>query len=100
MTSITSFVDGLYAVVNPWSPQQLFLFYLWLFLFTGSSVALIVSERRLTRLFAWVVNSLFSFGMLQAGIVSVAIAATHWQVALAVAALTACGSFYACRPRA
>lgn len=100
MTSITSFIDGLFAVVNPWSPQQVFLFFLWLFLFTASSVALIMSQRRVTRFCAWMVNSLFSFGMLQAGIVSVAIAATHWQVALAVAGLTAGASVYACRRRA
>ena len=89
MEWLSDFVGGLEAVVNPLSEQQLFLFFLWLLLFTGSSVALVMAERRLTRFFAWLVNSLFSFGMFQAGLVSLAIAVAYWQGTLAVALASA-----------
>ncbi|MCG8594304.1 MAG: hypothetical protein MI785_08000 [Kiloniellales bacterium] len=96
---IDEFWIGLEASLNPYSEQQLTLFFTWLVVFTTSSVALIMADRRWLRLLAWVVCTCSSFGLWQAGWITLTIATSYWPAALAVVGTTAAGSFWFGRRR-
>ena len=96
---IKEFWVGLEASVNPYSEQQIFLFFVWLVVFTAASVTVIMAERRMFRLIAWLVGTVFSFGLLQAGWITVTIAASYWPAAIAATAGTAASSIWIGRRR-
>ena len=96
---IKEFLVGLEAAVNPFSEQQIAIFFIWLVVFTASSVTLIMADRRWLRFLAWVVCTGSSFGLWQAGWITLTIATSYWPAALAVAGSTAAGSFWFGRRR-
>ncbi len=96
---IKEFLVGLEAAVNPFSEQQIAIFFIWLVVFTASSVTLIMADRRWLRVVSWAVCTCSSFGLWQAGFITLTIAFNYWPSALAVAGTTAAGSFWFGRRR-
>ncbi|MFQ5972768.1 MAG: hypothetical protein ACE5Q3_10570 [Alphaproteobacteria bacterium] len=82
------FVSDLVGRFNPNDPVNLTLFYTWLVVFTFTFMGLWRAPRRWVRLVCYVVNQAVSFGMLQAGVVTVAILFGRWREALVAGAMT------------
>lgn len=96
---LQNFWVGLEASLNPFSEQQIAIFFLWLVVFITSSVALIMADRRWLRVVAWLVCTCSSFGLWQAGWITLTIAANYWPAALAVGGTTAAGTIWIGRRR-
>jgi hypothetical protein len=96
------FVSDLVGRFNPNDPVNLTLFCLWLVVFIFTFTGLWRAPRRWIRLLCYVVNQAVSFGMLQAGVVTVAILFGRWREALVASAVTlavSCWLFADRRPR-
>jgi hypothetical protein len=85
--------------LNPYNTGNQILYYVWLVVYTFTWVAIWRSKRPWLRFLCFVVNQLFSVGILMSTIVTVAFIISFWIETLAVFIVTAAISLFLFRRR-
>jgi hypothetical protein len=85
--------------LDPFNTGNQLIYYTWLVVYTFTWVAVWRSSRPWFRFFCFLVNQLFSIGILLSTVLTVAMAARYWQASLAVFAATAAISLFIFRRR-
>jgi len=99
MTGAIDFAGDLVGRFNPADPVNLTLFFAWLVIFVFTFTGVWRARWRWVRLICYLVNQAASFIMLQAGILTLAIAFGRWREAAATALLTFIISLWLFRER-
>jgi len=99
LQTIGDYFDSLLAVVNPYSPGNIIVFFVWIVVYTYTAIAVWRSERAWVRFICFIVNQAFSIGVLNTVVSTAALAITYWQHALAVFAVTGASSLLLFRRR-
>jgi len=99
LQTIGDYFDSLLAVVNPYSPGNIIVFFVWIVVYTYTAIAVWRSERAWVRFICFIVNQAFSIGVLNTVVSTAALAITYWQHALAVFAVTGASSLLLYRRR-
>ncbi len=84
-------IDALRGIVdqfNPLSTQNLIIYFVWLFLYLITAMAIWRSSRRWIRLLAFVVNQVVSIGVLVSLINIIVPAVVLWKESIALAVVT------------
>ena len=97
--TIGDYYDSLIAVLNPYSPGNIIVFFVWIVVYTYTAIAVWRSERAWVRFVCFVVNQVFSIGVINTVAATAALAVTYWHEALAAFAVTGAGSLYLFRRR-
>ncbi|MDJ0950549.1 MAG: hypothetical protein QNJ94_16680 [Alphaproteobacteria bacterium] len=88
MALFVSAVTGVFDQLNPFNLANLILFFAWLALFTFTTVAVWRSNSAWLRLLSFLVNQVFSVGIVLSWTLTSLLAYTYWQHSLAVVAAT------------
>ena len=99
MHVVVDFAGDLVGRFDPNNPVNLTLFFAWVVTFILTFTGVWRAPQRWVRLLCYAINQIASFGMLQAGILTVAIIYGHWREAIAAAALTLVASCWLFRDR-
>ncbi len=99
MDGVIDFAGDLVRRFDPNSPVNLTLFFAWVITFILTFTGVWRAPQHWVRLLCYAVNQVASFGMLQAGILTLAIIYGHWREAIAAAALTLVASCWLFRDR-
>ena len=99
MQGIIDTFTGIWDQLNPYSTGNIVLYFSWLVVYTLTWVAIWRSERPWFRCLCFVVNQLFSVGMLQATVVTGILAYSFWQESLGAFVATGACSLYVFRRR-
>jgi len=97
--TIGDYYDSLIAVLNPYSPGNIIVFFVWIVVYTYTAIAVWRSERAWVRFVCFVVNQVFSVGVFNTVVSTATLAVAYWQHALAAFAVTGAGSLYLFRRR-
>ncbi len=81
-----SFLDRLIDQLNPLSSGNLLLYFVTVFVYSYTSVAVWLARRSSWRFLCFIINQIFSFGVFVSWTVAVVISITYWRYALAMAA--------------
>lgn len=96
---VFDFFSRLYDQINPYSAGNVTLFFIWLVVYSLTWMAIWRSNRGWLRFASFVVNQLFSVGIVVSWTVTVAVAAYYWKEAVAAFAATAVIGFLLFRRR-
>jgi hypothetical protein len=99
---VEAILDRLGDIVEQLDPFNLgnqLIYYTWLVVYTFTWVAVWRSSRPWFRFLCFLVNQLFSIGILLSTVLTVAMAARYWQASLAVFTVTAATSLFIFRRR-
>ncbi len=88
MGALVDFARDVLGRFDPNNPVNLTLFFAWVVIFTGTFAGVWRAPQRWVRLMCYVVNQIASFGMLQAGVLTLAILLGYWRETIAAAAVT------------
>ena len=91
-----------HSVVDPLDPfnrGNIVLYFTWIVVYTFTGVAVWRSERSWFRFICFVVNQLFSIGILISWSLTIILAYAYWQESLAAAATTAAAGLFLFRRR-
>ncbi|MHA1565129.1 MAG: hypothetical protein ACTSX7_07435 [Alphaproteobacteria bacterium] len=99
MNGAIDFAGDLVGRFNPADPVNLTLFFGWLVIFVFTFTGVWRARWRWVRLCCYLVNQAASFIMLQAGILTLAIAFNRWREAAATALITFVISLWLFRER-
>jgi|SRR6185369_11616838 len=81
-----TFLDRLIDQLNPLSSGNLVLYFVTVFVYSYTSVAVWLARRASWRFLCFLINQLFSFGVFVSWTVAVVISFTYWRYALGMAA--------------
>lgn len=99
MSQFAAVATGLFDQLNPFNTGNLVIYFGWLALFTFTAVAVWRSDSRWLRLVCFVVNQVFSVGIILSWTLTSLLAYTYWQHSLAVVAATMAVAVWALRTR-
>ncbi len=99
MQQVVGTITGVFDQLNPFNTGNLILFFGWLVVFTFTSVAVWRCPTAWFRFICFVVNQVFSVGILLSWTLTALLAFTYWRESLLVLAGTAVGSFWLFRRR-
>ena len=80
-----TFLDRVIDQLNPLSSGNLLLYFVTIFVYSYTSVAVWLARRASWRFLCFIVNQIFSFGVFVSWTVAVVITYTYWQYSLAMA---------------
>jgi hypothetical protein len=80
-----AFLDRIIDQFNPLSPGNLVLYFVTVFVYSYTAVAVWLARRASWRFLCFIVNQVFSFGVFVSWTVAVVISVTYWQYAFAMA---------------
>jgi len=92
-------VGDFFAQFDPYSTENLVLYYGWLVVYTFTLVALWRSQSAWFRLLSFAVNQIFSVGVIMGQVLTAVLAITFWRESLAAFAATAAFSLFLFRRR-
>jgi hypothetical protein len=99
MQRVVAEITSVFDQLNPFNTGNLILFFGWLAVFTFTTVAVWRCPLPWFRFLCFVVNQLFSIGILLSWTLTVLLAVTYWRESLLVLAGTGIGSFWLFRRR-
>ena len=88
---VNSFVNamtGIFAQLNPCNPGNLIIYFAWLVVFTFTTIAIWRAERAWIRLFCYLVNQVFSIGIVLSWTLTGLLAYTYWKASIAAVVVT------------
>ncbi|MFQ5955541.1 MAG: hypothetical protein ACE5JZ_10795 [Kiloniellales bacterium] len=88
MSNVVSFFGNLLDQLNPFNTGNLVLYFSWVVVFSFTVIGLWLSQRRWVRLFCYLVNQLFSVGMVVSVTVTALLAYTFWWQSLIAASIS------------
>jgi hypothetical protein len=97
--SIGDFYHSVVDPLNPFNRGNVALFFAWVVIYTYTWVAVWRSERSWFRFLCFVVNQIFSIGVLMSWSLTLILAYAYWHAALAAFAATGAASLFAFRRR-
>ena len=97
--TVGDYYDSLLAVLNPYSPGNIIVFFVWIVVYTYTAIAVWRSERAWVRFICFVVNQVFSIGVLNTVVSTATLVVSYWHQALVAFAVTGAGSLYLFRRR-
>jgi hypothetical protein len=99
MDRVSIFVANVFDQLDPFNTGNQVLFYAWLGIFTFTTVAVWRCPFGWLRFICFIVNQLFSIGILISWSLTVLLAVTYWRESLVVLGTTAVVSFLLFRRR-
>lgn len=99
MQRVVADITSVFDQLNPFNAGNLILFFGWLAVFTFTTVAVWRCPLPWFRFLCFVVNQVFSIGILLSWTLTVLLAVTYWRESLLVLAVTGMGSFWLFRRR-
>ena len=99
MSQFAAVATGVFDQLNPFNTGNLIIYFGWLALFTFTAVAVWRSDSRWFRLACFVVNQVFSVGIILSWTLTSLLAYTYWQQSLAVVAATLISAIWVMRTR-
>jgi hypothetical protein len=81
-----SFLDRLIDQLNPLSSGNLLLYFVTVFVYSYTSIAVWLARRASWRFLCFIINQIFSFGVFVSWTVAVVISVTYWRYAIGMAA--------------
>jgi hypothetical protein len=97
--SAADFYRSIVDPLNPFNRGNIVLYFAWIVVYTFTWVAVWRSERSWFRFLCFLVNQLFSIGVLMSWTLTVILAYAYWQASLAAFAGTAAASLFMFRRR-
>jgi len=97
--TIGDYYHSVIDVLNPYSPGNVILFFTWVVVYTFTSIAVWRSERAWFRFICFVVNQIFSIGVLNTLVSTATLAWTYWHQALGAFVVTGASSLFLFRRR-
>ena len=99
MSQFVAVATGVFDQLNPFNAGNLIIYFAWLALFTFTAVAVWRSDSRWLRLLCFVVNQVFSVGIILSWTLTSLLAYTYWQQSLTVVVATLVVAIWVLRTR-
>jgi hypothetical protein len=99
LQEIYDYISVVAEQLNPYNTGNQILYYVWLVIYTFTCVAIWRSRRPWLRFLCFIVNQVFSVGMLMSTVLTVAFIISFWIETLAVFIATAAISLFLFRRR-
>lgn len=99
MSQFVNDVTGVFDQLNPLNTGNVIIYFTWLVLFVFTTIAVWRSNRRWLRLLCFLVNQVFSIGMILSWTLTTILAYTYWQHSLAAVTITAGVAWWLFRDR-
>lgn len=88
MIEFADTMRGVFDQLNPFNTANLVLYFTWLVVFSFTMVAVWRSDSRLLRFLCFIINQLFSVGVVLSWTLTSLLAYTYWRESLAAFAAT------------
>ena len=98
-TTVAAYYHSVVDPLDPFNRGNIVLYFTWIVVYTFTGVAVWRSERSWFRFVCFVVNQLFSIGILISWSLTIILAYAYWQESLAAAAATAAAGLFLFRRR-
>jgi presenilin-like A22 family membrane protease len=98
-TIVAAYYHSVVDPLNPFNRGNIVLYFAWVVVYTFTWVAVWRSERSWFRFVCFVINQLFSIGILISWSLTVILAYAYWQASLAVFAGTGAAGLFLFRRR-
>jgi len=82
MSEIVSSIKGVFDTLNPFNAGNLVIYFSWLVVYIFTLVAIWRSNSRIVRLICFLVNQLFSIGVILSWTLTALLAYTYWIASL------------------
>jgi hypothetical protein len=99
LESIGGYYRSIVDPLNPFNRGNIVLYFAWIVTYTFTWVAIWRSERAWFRFVCFLVNQVFSIGILLSWTLTIILAYAYWQASLAAFALTAAIGLFLFRRR-
>ena len=99
MSDAISAIRGVFDTINPFSLNNIVIYFVWLVVYTLTVMAIWRSDRRWVRLVCLILNQFFSIGIVVSYTVTLVLAVTYWKASLAVFLVTAVLGWWMFRER-
>jgi len=88
MNEIVAGIKGLFDNLNPFNTGNLVIYFAWLVVYMFTLVAIWRSNSRIVRLGSFLVNQVFSIGVILSWTLTALLAYTYWIASLGTVAIT------------
>jgi len=98
-TTVAAYYHSVIDPLNPFNRGNIVLYFTWILVYTFTWVAVWRSGRSWLRFVCFVINQIFSIGILMSWSLTVILAYAYWQASLALFVVTATISLFLFRRR-
>jgi hypothetical protein len=99
MNDLVSGIKGIFDNLNPFNTGNLVIYFSWLVVYVFTLVAIWRSNNRIVRLVSFLVNQVFSVGVILSWTLTALLAYTYWIASLGTIVITLICSWWAFRTR-
>jgi len=99
VSDIVTALTGIFDQLNPFNIGNLVVFFAWIVVFAFTTVAVWRADNRWVRLLCYLINQVFSVGIVLSWTLTTLLAYTYWQYSLGVFAVTALVALWLFRRR-
>lgn len=99
MSEIVSSIKGVFDTLNPFNAGNLVIYFSWLVVYIFTLVAIWRSNSRIVRLICFLVNQLFSVGVILSWTLTALLAYTYWIASLGTIVIALVLSWWAFREK-
>jgi hypothetical protein len=99
MNGIVNSIKGVFDNLNPFNIGNLVIYFSWLVVYVFTLVAIWRSNSRVIRLISFLVNQLFSIGVILSWTLTALLAYTYWIASLGTIVITLILSWWAFRSK-
>jgi hypothetical protein len=99
MNEIVSSIKGLFDNLNPFNTGNLVIYFSWLVVYAFTLVAIWRSNSRIVRLVCFLLNQIFSIGVILSWTLTALLAYTYWIASLGAIVITLVCSWWVFRAK-
>jgi hypothetical protein len=99
MNEIVSSIKGLFDNLNPFNTGNLVIYFSWLVVYVFTLVAIWRSNSRIVRLVCFLLNQIFSIGVILSWTLTALLAYTYWIASLGAIVITLVCSWWVFRTK-
>jgi hypothetical protein len=99
MNEIVSSIKGLFDNLNPFNTGNLVIYFSWLVVYVFTLVAIWRSNSRIVRLVCFLLNQIFSIGVILSWTLTALLAYTYWIASLGAIVITLICSWWVFRTK-
>jgi len=99
MNEIVSSIKGIFDNLNPFNTGNLVIYFSWLVVYVFTLVAIWRSNSRIVRLVCFLLNQIFSIGVILSWTLTALLAYTYWIASLGAIVITLVCSWWVFRTR-
>jgi len=99
MNEIVSSIKGLFDNLNPFNTGNLVIYFSWLVVYVFTLVAIWRSNSRIVRLVCFLLNQIFSIGVILSWTLTALLAYTYWIASLGAIVITLICSWWVFRSK-